>query len=106
MPGSRQRALLGLAGALARGDVSLDAGRDPDAARGELLGLPGIGPWTSEYIAMRALGDADAFLPTDLGVRHALTRLGHDSRTSHAIELAERWRPYRAYAMQHLWAQL
>jgi AraC family transcriptional regulator of adaptative response / DNA-3-methyladenine glycosylase II len=106
MPASRQRALLGLAGALARNEVSLDAGRDPDVARRELLALPGIGPWTVEYIAMRALRDGDAFMPTDLGVKHALTRLGFDARPRSANELSESWRPYRAYAMQHLWAQL
>ncbi len=64
-----------------------------------LIDLPGIGPWTQSYVAMRALGDRDAWLPTDLGVRHALERLGHDGD-------AERWRPYRAYAVIHLWASL
>ena len=65
--------------------------------------IPGIGPWTSSYIAMRALGDPDAFLPTDLGVTHALAALGV---TGGAMEVAERWRPWRAYAVQHLWASL
>ncbi len=55
---------------------------------------------------MRALRDPDAFLPSDLGVRHALERLGEDGRPAAAERLAERWRPYRAYAVQHLWAQL
>ena len=63
----------------------------------ELISLPGVGPWTQAYVAMRALRDRDAWLPTDLGVRHALSRLGHDGD-------AERWRPYRAYAVVHLWA--
>ena len=67
---------------------------------GPLLALPGIGPWTASYIAMRALGDPDAFLPTDLGVRHALERLGVPAAR------AERWRPYRAYAVVHLWGAL
>jgi AraC family transcriptional regulator of adaptative response / DNA-3-methyladenine glycosylase II len=71
-----------------------------------LLALPGIGPWTVAYIAMRALGDPDAFMPNDLGVRHALERLGCDGRPPGASRLAERWRPYRAYATQHLWAYL
>ena len=65
----------------------------------ELISLPGIGPWTQAYVAMRALRDRDAWLPTDLGVRHALARIGHDGD-------AERWRPYRAYAVVHLWAML
>ncbi len=101
MPRARRRALLSLAGALA-----LDGGADRADARRRLLALDGIGPWTSEYIAMRALRDPDAFLAGDLGVRHALRRLGHDARPAAATRLAERWRPYRAYAVAHLWASL
>jgi len=93
MPASRRTALLGLTRALANGEIELG----PD-----LLALPGIGPWTVSYIQMRALRDPDAFMPTDLGVRRGLERLGQDPRA--ATELAERWRPYRAYAMQHLWS--
>jgi AraC family transcriptional regulator, regulatory protein of adaptative response / DNA-3-methyladenine glycosylase II len=106
MPLSRRRALLALATALARGETVLDAGADREEARRRLLALPGIGPWTTEYIAMRALRDPDAFLPSDLGVRHALERLGQDGRPAAAERLAERWRPYRAYALQYLWASL
>jgi len=106
MPAARRRALLGLAGALANGDLTLDAGADREDARRRLLALPGIGPWTTEYIAMRTLRDPDAFLPSDLGVRHALEQLGQDGRPAAAERLAERWRPYRAYALQHLWASL
>jgi AraC family transcriptional regulator of adaptative response / DNA-3-methyladenine glycosylase II len=98
--------LLGLAAALAEGEPTLDVGADREEARRRLLALPGIGPWTADYIAMRALRDPDAFLPSDLGVRHALEQLGQDSRPTAAERLAERWRPYRAYAVQHLWAQL
>jgi AraC family transcriptional regulator of adaptative response / DNA-3-methyladenine glycosylase II len=106
MPAARRRALLGLAGALAGGDLTLDAGADRGETRRRLLELPGIGPWTTEYIAMRALRDPDAFLPSDLGVRHALEQLGHDGAPIAAERLAERWRPYRAYALPHLWASL
>jgi len=106
MPSARRRALRGLAQALADGELTLDAGADRDEARRGLLALPGIGPWTADYIAMRALRDPDAFLPSDLGVRHALERLGEDGRPAAAERLAERWRPYRAYAVQHLWASL
>jgi AraC family transcriptional regulator of adaptative response / DNA-3-methyladenine glycosylase II len=106
MPTPRRRALLGLAEALTNGGLTLDAGSDRGEARRRLLELPGIGPWTTEYIAMRALRDPDAFLPSDLGVRHALEQLGHDGRPAAAERLAERWRPYRAYALQHLWATL
>jgi AraC family transcriptional regulator of adaptative response / DNA-3-methyladenine glycosylase II len=94
MPRSRQRAVAALAGALADG-LRLEPGLD---ARAELLALPGIGPWTAEYIAMRALGDPDAWLPTDVGVRHGLGRLGV------GVEAADAWRPFRAHAVVHLWA--
>ncbi len=106
MPVARRRAMLALAGALASGDVILDAGAERERARRQLLALPGIGPWTADYIAIRALRDPDAFLAGDLGVRHALERLGHDGRPASAERLAENWRPYRAYAVQHLWASL
>ncbi len=106
MPRARRRALLGLCSALARRDLVLDAGADREQARTQLLALPGIGPWTAGYVAMRALRDPDAFLPSDLGVRHALERLGQDGRSDAAERLAERWRPYRSYAVQHLWASL
>jgi AraC family transcriptional regulator, regulatory protein of adaptative response / DNA-3-methyladenine glycosylase II len=104
MPAARQRALRGLTEALAAGRLALDPGGDRSVARERLLALPGIGPWTVEYIAMRALRDRDAFLATDLGLRHALRRLGLDERPAAALRLAERWRPYRAYAQHHLWA--
>ena len=106
MPGSRRRALLGLAAALAGGDVALDGSMGAEEAERRLLALPGIGPWTVGYVAMRALRDPDAFMPTDLGVRHGLERLGCDGRPRSAARIAERWRPYRAYATQHLWSQL
>jgi hypothetical protein len=73
------------------------------ATRTALLALPGIGPWTASYVAMRALGDPDVFLPTDLGVRHALERLGVASDPKAAQDRAERWRPWRSYALVHLW---
>jgi AraC family transcriptional regulator of adaptative response / DNA-3-methyladenine glycosylase II len=106
MPAARRRAVLGLAAALAGGEIVLDHGLADGEAERRLLALPGIGPWTTAYIAMRALGDPDAFMPTDLGVRHALELLGCDGRPPSATRIAERWRPYRAYGMQHLWAHL
>jgi AraC family transcriptional regulator of adaptative response / DNA-3-methyladenine glycosylase II len=106
MPTARRRALLGLAAALTRGELELDTGVDREQTRQGLLELPGIGPWTADYIAMRALRDPDAFLPTDLGVRHAVEALGHDGRPAAVTRLGEHWRPYRAYAVQHLWARL
>jgi AraC family transcriptional regulator of adaptative response / DNA-3-methyladenine glycosylase II len=103
MPGARRRALLGLADVLARGELELDGGVDHQATRRALLALPGIGPWTASYVAMRALGDRDAFLAGDLGVRRALERLGADGSPAGAERLARRWRPHRGYAMMHLW---
>ena len=93
MPSTRRRAVLGLAAALAGGHIDLSPGADREAARRRLLALPGIGPWTAEYVAMRALRDPDAFLAGDLGVRHALERLGEDGRPAAAARLAERLAP-------------
>jgi AraC family transcriptional regulator, regulatory protein of adaptative response / DNA-3-methyladenine glycosylase II len=104
MPRSRARALVGLAAALAAGTVRLDPGADWDEASGQLLAQPGIGPWTVGYIRMRALSDPDAFLPTDAGVRHGLAALGAASDPKSAESIAESWRPWRSYALQHLWA--
>src|ERR1700759_1985393 len=106
MPASRGRALIGLARALDAGDVKLDGTVDRAEARERLLELPGIGPWTADYVALRALRDPDAFLPSDLGLRRALERLGLDGSPKTAANLAESWRPYRAYALMHLWATL
>jgi len=107
MPGARKRALFGLTRALADGDLVLRPGAgDLERTAAALLALPGIGPWTVSYVRMRALGDRDAFLPTDIGVRNALHALGSPSDPRTARELALRWAPYRSYAMQHLWFSL
>lgn len=104
MPRARALALVGLAAALATGEIRLDGGDDRLRVRAKLLALPGIGDWTAEYIAMRALRDPDAFVAGDLGVRRGLEALGADGSRASAEQRAERWRPYRAYAVQHLWA--
>jgi AraC family transcriptional regulator of adaptative response / DNA-3-methyladenine glycosylase II len=96
MPRARQRTIAAVARALADG-LRLEPGDD---AREQLLAIPGVGPWTADYIAMRALGDPDAWLPTDVGVRRGLARIG--ARPEHA----DAWRPYRAHAVRHLWAAL
>jgi AraC family transcriptional regulator of adaptative response / DNA-3-methyladenine glycosylase II len=106
MPAARRDALRDLARALAREEVGLDPGADRVEVERGLLAIHGIGPWTASYVAMRALGDPDAFLPTDLGVRRAISELGHASDPASIAALAERWRPWRAYATQHLWASL
>ena len=104
MPRSRGRALIALCRALAEGDVVLDRGAGRDDTRRALLAIPGIGPWTADYIAMRALGDPDVFLPADTGTRDAVTVLGRDPATAGA--LAQPWRPWRSYAQVHLWRSL
>ncbi|MDP9182840.1 MAG: helix-turn-helix domain-containing protein, partial [Actinomycetota bacterium] len=103
MPQSRRDSLLGLAGALLDGRVDLGAGADREQARASLSALKGLGPWTVETVMMRALGDPDAFLPTDLGVATLAPLAGLPSGKD-LITRAERWRPWRAYAVQHLWA--
>lgn len=104
MPRARGRALVGMCAALAAGDVVLDRGADREDVRASLLALPGIGPWTADYIALRALGHPDVFLPTDIGIRDALIALGQDP--GRAADLGERWRPWRSYAQVHLWNTL
>jgi AraC family transcriptional regulator of adaptative response / DNA-3-methyladenine glycosylase II len=103
MPDARRRTLRVLAGAVADGALRLDPGVDRDEAADRLLGLPGIGPWTTGYIRMRALGDPDVFLPTDAGVRRGLAALGIDGSPKTASAVAEAWRPWRSYALHHLW---
>jgi AraC family transcriptional regulator of adaptative response / DNA-3-methyladenine glycosylase II len=104
MPRSRGRTLVGIAAELAAGRLVLDDAVDRPRTVAALLALPGIGPWTAGYIAMRALRDADAFTPGDAGLRHGLKRLGCDPTPREAERVSEGWRPYRAYAIQHLWA--
>lgn len=103
MPRSRGRTVVGLAAALASGALVLDRA-DPAGSRAALLGLRGIGPWTADYVAMRALGDRDAFPVTDLVVRQAAERLGLPATPRGLLARAEAWRPWRAYATHHLWA--
>ena len=104
MPRSRRDSFAGLAAALAAGKVDLSVGGDWHEARLRLAALPGLGPWTIETIAMRALGDPDAFTASDLGVRAAAARLGLPATPAALSERAKAWRPWRAYAVQYLWA--
>jgi AraC family transcriptional regulator, regulatory protein of adaptative response / DNA-3-methyladenine glycosylase II len=104
MPAGRRRALISLADAVDSGRVTIDAGSDPAELRRSLVALPGIGPWTAEYVAMRALRDPDAFMPTDLGIRRAASVLGLPEDPGLLSAAAERWRPWRSYAMAHLWS--
>ena len=104
MPAGRRRALVALAQAVDAGDVVIDPGADPAELRRSLVALPGIGPWTAEYVAMRALRDPDAFMPTDLGIRRGAVALGLPDDPIHLRDMTEHWRPWRSYAMAHLWA--
>jgi AraC family transcriptional regulator of adaptative response / DNA-3-methyladenine glycosylase II len=106
MPEGRARALLRITELLAIGDIVLDPGADRDEVSAQLLAVAGIGPWTVAYVRMRALGDPDAFPAADLGVRRALERVGMSGGERSALCLAERWRPYRAYAVHYLWSGL
>ncbi len=119
MTTSRQRTLRDLAVALADGTISLDIGVDRRAAVEALQRVAGIGPWTAEYVAMRGLTDPDVFLGGDLVLRQALDALSADPATPPADgpasvarppvteraanELASAWRPWRSYAVMHLW---
>ncbi|WP_225641686.1 AlkA N-terminal domain-containing protein [Streptomyces werraensis] len=104
MPRTRRTTLTTLVRRLADGDLRLGADSDWPKTRAALLALPGFGPWTADVIAMRALGDPDAFLPTDLGVRRAARALGLPSTPAALTTRAAAWRPWRAYAVQYLWA--
>jgi len=104
LPDARRQAVLGLVRALADGTVDLAPGCDVERARRQLAALPGVGPWTVETVAMRALGDRDAFVPTDLGVRAAALVLGLPATPAALTRAARAWQPWRAYAVQYLWA--
>jgi AraC family transcriptional regulator, regulatory protein of adaptative response / DNA-3-methyladenine glycosylase II len=99
MPLGRARTIVLLARAVVAGDVNLGHVHDVDGVKDALMRIPGIGPWTAEYIALRGLHWPDAFPATDLGVRRALAR-----RTAPGD--AELWRPWRGYAVIHLWESL
>ncbi len=99
LTGARRRSVQGLAAAVAEGRVPLDRGADRDDAERALLALPGIGPWTAALVRLRGLGDPDTWLPGDLALRRSLTALG-----SCDADAATRWRPWRSYAVLHLWA--
>ncbi|GGL81171.1 DNA-3-methyladenine glycosylase [Streptomyces fumigatiscleroticus] len=104
MPRTRRTTFTTLVSHLADGSLHLDVDSDWAETRARLLALPGFGPWTVDVIAMRALGDPDAFLPTDLGIRRAARELGLPSTPAALTARAAAWRPWRAYAVQYLWA--
>jgi len=99
LPRARAGAVRALARAVAEGALDLAGGADPDATRATLLALPGVGPWTSELVLLRACREPDAFPSGDLGLRRALDRGARELE-----QRAERWRPWRAYAAMLLWS--
>lgn len=100
--GARARSLRALAEALAQGSLDLSRLADPEQTKAQLQQLPGIGPWTAEYITMRALSWPDAFPHTDLGVRKALG----DRTPAEVLAFAEKCRPWRSYLTIMLWNTL
>ncbi|MEZ4647376.1 MAG: Ada metal-binding domain-containing protein [Candidatus Eisenbacteria bacterium] len=106
VPTKRAETLQQLSRRVLDGKLYLDPWTDPQTAREELLSIPGIGPWTVEYIAMRALRDPDAFPASDLGIRKALGKDGEPCSAKDAERWADAWRPWRSYAVMLLWRSL
>jgi AraC family transcriptional regulator of adaptative response / DNA-3-methyladenine glycosylase II len=104
MPRTRARTLTALASAVASDPGILGAGQHPADCLKRLQAIPGVGEWTAQYIAMRELREPDAFPADDVGLRRALTDRERRPTPREVIVRAERWRPWRAYAAQHLWA--
>jgi len=104
MPAARRRTLRALAEAVGSGRIALDPGADRAETEARLLEIPGIGPWTAQYVALRALGDPDVLLATDLGVRRGAAALGLPSDAAGLVAHArEHWAPWRSYATIRLW---
>ncbi len=104
LPRSRRESFTALARALAAGQLDLGLGSDWHEARERLATVPGLGPWTVETIAMRALGDPDAFPASDLGARAGARLAGLPDTAAALTARAAEWRPWRSYAVQYLWA--
>lgn len=103
MTSARASAIAGIAAAAVADPRLFDPRRDLPEAVARLCQLPGVGEWTAQYIAMRALGESDAFLASDVAMQRRLNRGGRRPTVQEMLSRAERWRPWRAYAMLHLW---
>jgi AraC family transcriptional regulator of adaptative response / DNA-3-methyladenine glycosylase II len=99
---ARANSILALARAITDGKIALEPGADVEKTLVRLKGLPGIGDWTAQYIAMRALSWPDAFPAADLGIRKALG----EASTPRVLQIAQAWQPWRSYAAMHLWKSL
>lgn len=97
--GTRAKSIQALAGLIGNKEIDFVSSPEPEAAIEKLVALPGIGPWTANYIAMRSMGWTDGFPATDLGIKKALA----PRKPKEIIALAERWRPWRAYAAMCIW---
>jgi AraC family transcriptional regulator of adaptative response / DNA-3-methyladenine glycosylase II len=109
MPGSRAEAIRGFARAVAAGEPVIAPAAGLEVAMERLTALPGVGPWTAAYVAMRALGEPDGFPAGDLGLRRAVSGAvgsGPAASEKELLARAEAWRPWRAYAAMHLWTAL
>ncbi|WP_019181865.1 DNA-3-methyladenine glycosylase family protein, partial [Microbacterium yannicii] len=102
-PAARIRAITGAAAALADGSLVLSPGDDAGEQRAALLAMPGIGPWTADYVRMRVLGDPDVFLPGDVAVRAGAAAAGLPSEPRALTDWAARTAPWRSYFTAHLW---
>ncbi|MGD8377384.1 MAG: AlkA N-terminal domain-containing protein, partial [Acidobacteriota bacterium] len=105
MPGRRAAAIRGLAAAVARGTLDLSAMATREEAVRALAALPGLGSWTAEYVALRAMACPDAFPAGDLGLRKAVSTTGEPASARELAVRAESWRPWRGYAAMHLWSE-
>ncbi|ASW56669.1 AraC family transcriptional regulator [Plantactinospora sp. KBS50] len=103
MPGARRETIRAVARACAAGDLDLAPGADRAETVARLTALPGIGPWTAGYVAIRAFGDPDTFLHTDLGARRGAETLGLPRDPTGLHRYAQHWRPWRSYALLRLW---
>ena len=102
-PRARAAAISTLAEKVANGDLVIESCLGLGETLRRLEELPGVGDWTAQYIAMRALGEPDAFPTTDLGLRRALAGGAKPIESGRLAEIAEAWRPWRAYAAMALW---
>lgn len=102
-PSSRIETIMGVAEALATGDLVLDVGLPSEEFMARLTALPGIGPWTAGYLAMRVLGNPDILLSTDLVILQSAAAMGMPATTKTLAAYSARWAPWRSYAGMHLW---
>jgi AraC family transcriptional regulator of adaptative response / DNA-3-methyladenine glycosylase II len=102
-PANRVATIIRVADAVASGTLRLDVETPASELRVQLLALPGVGPWTADYLALRVLGNPDTFLETDLVIRQSAQALGLPGAPRALAERASAWAPWRSYASLQLW---